>query len=90
VKFELRDYCLGATYSDTTFLIDDESTLIGFDYSPGSLVLAKTILTPSTTFTVEYPTYQKYDGTDFGCGPQGIDMKYLTVNTDVDEWEEIV
>ena len=57
VTFMVRDYCLGATYSEPTIVIEDESTVLGFDDTPGNLRIAKSVLSPTTVFHLTYPMY---------------------------------
>lgn len=37
VTFEVRDYCLGVSYSDVTIVIEDEDTVLGYDDDSANL-----------------------------------------------------
>ena len=54
----LRDYCLGVTYSDVTFELEDQTTLFSFNSLPGQLRMVKQVLTEPTKFWLTYPTYK--------------------------------
>ena len=53
----VRDYCLGATYTKTDLIVEDDTTLISYHTLPEDLLLAKKIQTQPTVFFLTYLTY---------------------------------